>query len=44
MKEMGVAAKVTELSKVTLFDSTLDGAEPEQYARSFPISSLSQSV
>lgn len=40
MKEMGVAPKVTELTSVSLFDSTLDGANPEKYATSFPVHSL----
>jgi hypothetical protein len=29
-----------ELQKVQLFDSTLDGADPEKYATSFPIHGL----
>jgi nitrate/nitrite transport system substrate-binding protein len=40
MKELGVATKVAELSKVTLFDGTFDSADPEKYARSFPVHSL----
>jgi nitrate/nitrite transport system substrate-binding protein len=40
MKEMGVAPKVAELSKVTLFDGTFDGVDPEKYARSFLVNSL----
>jgi nitrate/nitrite transport system substrate-binding protein len=40
MKEMGVAPKVAELSKVTLFDGTFDGVDPEKYARAFPVNSL----
>ena len=40
MKEMGVAPKVTMLDKVALADSTLDAADPEKYARSFPVHSL----
>jgi hypothetical protein len=31
---------ITELTKVTLFDSTLDAAEPDKYATSFPVHSL----
>jgi nitrate/nitrite transport system substrate-binding protein len=41
MKEMGVSTKVAELQKVTLFDSTLDASDPEKYALSFPINSVS---
>jgi nitrate/nitrite transport system substrate-binding protein len=40
MKELGVTPKVTELTKVTLFDGTFDAADPEKYARSFPVHSL----
>ncbi len=40
MKELGVATKVAELSKVSLFDGTFDAADPEKYARGFPIHSL----
>jgi nitrate/nitrite transport system substrate-binding protein len=40
MKEMGAAPKVAEASKVTLFDGTFDAADPEKYARSFPVNSL----
>jgi len=40
MKELGVSKPITELTKVTLFDSTLDVADPEKYATSFPINSL----
>src|SRR5499427_5942108 len=40
MKEMGVTTKIAEEQKVTLFDSTLDAADPEKYATSFPIHSL----
>jgi nitrate/nitrite transport system substrate-binding protein len=40
MKEMGVNTTIAEEQKVTLFDSTLDAADPEKYAMSFPIHSL----
>ena len=40
MKEMGTAPKVAPLTKVSLFDSTLDLSDPEGYARSFPVNSL----
>src|SRR5204862_956727 len=41
MKDMGIASKVTEIQKVTLFDGiTFDAANPEKYATSFPVSSL----
>ena len=40
MKEMGVTPKITEQTSVTLFDSTMDGANPEKYATSFPVHSL----
>jgi nitrate/nitrite transport system substrate-binding protein len=40
MKEIGVTLRIAELQKVQLFDSTLDAADPEKYATSFPISSL----
>jgi hypothetical protein len=40
MKELGVNTKIAEEQKVTLFDSTLDAADPEKYATSFAINSL----
>jgi nitrate/nitrite transport system substrate-binding protein len=40
MKELGVSKQITEQTKVTLFDSTLDAADPEKYATSFPIHGL----
>jgi nitrate/nitrite transport system substrate-binding protein len=40
MKELGVAVKVQEQQKITLFDGMFDGSDPEKYARSFPIHSL----
>ena len=41
MKEMGVAKKVTEVTKFTLFDGkTFDVADPEKYATSFPVHGL----
>jgi nitrate/nitrite transport system substrate-binding protein len=41
MKEMGMTPKVVEMQKVTLFDGVFDASDPEQYARSFAINSLS---
>jgi nitrate/nitrite transport system substrate-binding protein len=41
MKELGVTAKVAELQKVSLADSTLDASDPEKYAKSFAVHSLS---
>ncbi len=40
VKELGVSVKVAMLDKVSLADSTLEAADPEKYARSFPIHSL----
>jgi nitrate/nitrite transport system substrate-binding protein len=40
MKEMGVPVKVAEEQKVTLFDSVMDGTDPEKYARSFAVNAL----
>jgi nitrate/nitrite transport system substrate-binding protein len=40
MKEMGAATKIAMLDKVSLADSTLEAADPEKYARSFPVHSL----
>ena len=40
MKEMGVTTTIAEQTKVQLFDSTLDAADPEKYATSFAINSL----
>ena len=40
MKEMGVAVKVAEEQKFTLFDGVFDGKDPGEYARSFAINSL----
>src|SRR5688572_14413126 len=37
MKELGVAVKVAEEQKITLFDGVFDGKDPEKYAKSFPI-------
>jgi nitrate/nitrite transport system substrate-binding protein len=41
MKEMGMAPKVVEMQKITLFDGVFDASDPEKYARSFAINSLS---
>jgi len=40
MKEMGVAVKVAEEQKITLFDNVFDGKDPDKYARSFAINSV----
>lgn len=40
MKELGVGVKVTEESKVTLFDGVFDGKDPERYARSFAVNNV----
>jgi nitrate/nitrite transport system substrate-binding protein len=40
MKEMGTTPKVVEMQKVTLFDGVFDTSDPEKYARSFPINSI----
>jgi nitrate/nitrite transport system substrate-binding protein len=40
MKEMGVAVKVAEEHKITLFDNVFDGKDPDKYARSFPVNSI----
>jgi nitrate/nitrite transport system substrate-binding protein len=40
MKEMGITTKVAEQTRVTLFDSTFDGVDPEKYARSFAVKSF----
>jgi nitrate/nitrite transport system substrate-binding protein len=43
MKEMGVKVTVTEEQKITLFDGTFDGKDPDTYARSFPINGIVES-
>jgi len=40
MKELGVAVKTPMLDKVTLFDSTLDAANPEKYATGFAVNAM----
>jgi len=40
MKELGVNKQITEQTRATLFDSTLDAADPDKYATSFPVHSL----
>jgi hypothetical protein len=40
MKELGVAVKVAEEQKVTLFDGEFDGKDPEKYAKSFSVNSM----
>jgi nitrate/nitrite transport system substrate-binding protein len=40
MKELGMPTKPEELSRVSLFDTTLDAREPEKYAQSFTVNNL----
>jgi nitrate/nitrite transport system substrate-binding protein len=40
MNETGMAPKVVETQKITLFDGVFDASDPEKYARSFAINSL----
>jgi nitrate/nitrite transport system substrate-binding protein len=40
MKELGVATKVAEEQKITLFDGVFDGAAPDKYATSFKVHSM----
>jgi nitrate/nitrite transport system substrate-binding protein len=40
MKELGVATKVAEEQKITLFDGVFDGTNPENYATSFKVHSM----
>jgi nitrate/nitrite transport system substrate-binding protein len=40
MKELGVATKVAEEQKITLFDGVFDGTNPERYATSFKVHSM----
>jgi nitrate/nitrite transport system substrate-binding protein len=40
MKEMGVAVKVAEEQRITLFDNVFDGKDADKYARSFPINGI----
>lgn len=40
MKDFGVAAPPTPMTQVTLADSTFDMADPDRYARSFPVHSV----
>jgi len=40
MKEMGLSVKPVMLDKIPLVDSTLEGADPERYAKSFAVHSL----
>jgi nitrate/nitrite transport system substrate-binding protein len=40
MKELGMTTKPEELSRISLFDTTLDAREPEKYAQSFTVNSL----
>jgi nitrate/nitrite transport system substrate-binding protein len=40
MKELGVATKIGEEPKITLFDGVFDGTNPEKYATSFKVHSM----
>ena len=40
MKELGVATKIAEEQKITLFDGVFDGTSPEKYASSFKVHSM----
>jgi nitrate/nitrite transport system substrate-binding protein len=40
MKELGVTTKIAEEQTVRLFDGVFEGKDPEKYARSFPIHSV----
>ncbi len=40
MKELGVKTAIAEEQKITLFDGTFDGKNPDAYATSFPINSI----
>jgi len=40
MKEIGYTPKIAEQTKITLFDGTFDGTNPEKYATSFAVNSV----
>jgi nitrate/nitrite transport system substrate-binding protein len=40
MKELGVKTAITEEQKITLFDGVFDGKDPDKYARSFAVNSI----
>ena len=40
LQELGVKVTVAEEQKITLFDGSFDGKDPDRYAKSFPINSL----
>ena len=40
MKELGVKVNIAEEQKITLFDGEFDGKDPEKYAKSFAINSM----
>jgi len=40
MKEIGYTPKIAEQTKITLFDGTFDGTNPEKYASSFAVNSI----
>jgi hypothetical protein len=44
MKELGVTVKIAEEQKITLFDGTFDGKDPERYAASFKVHSMAREV
>ncbi|MDO8793526.1 MAG: CmpA/NrtA family ABC transporter substrate-binding protein [Vicinamibacterales bacterium] len=44
MKDLGVTTKIAEAQKIALWDgSVFDGKDPEKYAKSFPVHSISES-
>ncbi len=44
MKDLGVTTKIAETQKIALWDgSVFDGKDPDKYAKSFPVHSLSES-
>jgi nitrate/nitrite transport system substrate-binding protein len=40
MKEMGNPVAVPEQQKITLFDGSFDGSDPDKYALSFPVKAV----
>jgi nitrate/nitrite transport system substrate-binding protein len=40
MKEMGNPVAVQEQQKITLFDGSFDGVDPDKYALSFPVKAV----
>lgn len=43
MKEIGVKPNVKDATKLTLWDSEMDVKDPEKYAKSFPVHSVTES-